>query len=68
MLVRISIFFVCLCKTMAKKQKLPTDTNKRAKSIVDIATGEKPAFSAETRLVATALCRKGGPTIAKALF
>ena len=28
---------------MAKKVKLLTDTNKRAKAIVDIATGENPA-------------------------
>jgi len=45
---------------MAKKVKLPTDTNKRAKSIVDIATGEKPTISDEIRLAAAALGRKGG--------
>ena len=46
---------------MAKKLKLPTDTNKRAKSIVDIATGEKDnSISDEIRLAAAALGRKGG--------
>ena len=45
---------------MAKKAKLPTDTNKRAKSIVDIATGDKPTISDEIRLAAAALGRKGG--------
>ena len=38
MLERRSTTF-CIFGTMAKK-KLPADTNKRAKSIVDIATGE----------------------------
>lgn len=56
---------------MAKKQKLPTDTNKRAKSIVDIATGDQPTISDEIRLAAAALGRKGGlkggPARAKAL-
>lgn len=45
---------------MAKKVKLPTDTNKKAKSIVDIATGDKPTISDEIRLAAAALGRKGG--------
>jgi hypothetical protein len=56
---------------MAKKQKLPTDINKKAKSIVDIATGETPTISDEIRLAAAALGRKGGlkggPARAKAL-
>ena len=56
---------------MAKKVKLPTDTNKRAKSVVDIATGETPTISDEIRLAAAALGRKGGlkggPARAKAL-
>ena len=45
---------------MAKKQKLPADTNRRAKSIVDIATGQQPTISDEIRLAAAALGRKGG--------
>ena len=45
---------------MAKKVKLPTDPNKRAKSIVDIATEAKPEISDEIRLAAAALGRKGG--------
>ena len=56
---------------MAKKVKLPTDTNKRAKSIVDIVTGDKPTVSDEIKLAAAALGRKGGqkggPARAKAL-
>ncbi len=56
---------------MAKKQNLPTDTNKRAKSIVDIATGQEPTVSDEIKLAAAALGRKGGlkggPARAKAL-
>ena len=40
---------------MAKKQNLPTDTNKRAKSIVDIATGQEPTVSDEIKLAAAAL-------------
>ncbi|MFN8290266.1 MAG: hypothetical protein U0U70_08420 [Chitinophagaceae bacterium] len=46
---------------MAKKAKLPADTNKRAKSIVDIATGEnqdKPID--EVKAAAAALGRLGG--------
>jgi transcription initiation factor TFIIIB Brf1 subunit/transcription initiation factor TFIIB len=31
------ILYICI---MAKKVKLPADTNKRAKSIVDLATGD----------------------------
>lgn len=45
---------------MPKKQKLPTDTNKRAKSIVDIATGQEPTVTDEIKLAAAALGRKGG--------
>ncbi len=46
---------------MAKKKLLPKDTNKKAKSVVDMATGE----DAETTLdgknaAAVALGRKGG--------
>lgn len=56
---------------MAKKVKLPTDPNKKAKSIVDIATGQQPTVSDEIRLAAAALGRKGGlkggPARAKSL-
>ena len=51
-----------LCCTMAKKAKLPTDTNKRAKSVVEMATG---GSNAETTVdgknaAAVELGRKGG--------
>lgn len=48
---------------MAKKKKLPTDTNRLAKSIVDIATGESEDTQTEQDLIkaaAAALGRKGG--------
>lgn len=47
---------------MAKKVKLPADTNKRAKSIVDIATGENQETSQvdEVKAAAAALGRLGG--------
>ena len=46
---------------MAKKTKLPTDTNKRAKSIVDIATGESEEKEIDPiKAAAQALGRKGG--------
>jgi len=46
---------------MAKKVKLPADVNKRAKSIVDIATGEKQEPEKdEIKAAAAALGRKGG--------
>lgn len=47
---------------MAKKTKLPADTNKRAKSIVDLATGEKPETTPqdEVKAAAAALGRLGG--------
>jgi hypothetical protein len=46
---------------MAKKVKLPTDTNKRAKSIVDIATGETTDQQIDPiKAAAAALGRKGG--------
>lgn len=46
---------------MAKKKKLPADLNKRAKSIVDIATGETPEIPQdEIKAAAAALGRKGG--------
>ncbi len=46
---------------MAKKTKLPTDTNKRAKSIVDIATGQSEEKEIDPiKAAAQALGRKGG--------
>lgn len=46
---------------MAKKKKLPADLNKRAKSIVDIATEETPEIPQdEIKAAAAALGRKGG--------
>lgn len=46
---------------MAKKQKLPTDTNLKAKAIVDLVTEQpKPTVSDEIRAAAAALGRKGG--------
>lgn len=47
---------------MAKKTKLPADTNKRAKSIVDIATGQiqETAPQDEVKAAAAALGRLGG--------
>jgi hypothetical protein len=48
---------------MAKKEKLPADLNKRAKSIVDIATGESEDRAKEKdpiKAAASALGRLGG--------
>lgn len=46
---------------MAKKKKLPADTNKKAKSIVDIATGtQTEPVKDEIKAAAAALGRKGG--------
>jgi hypothetical protein len=46
---------------MAKKVKLPADTNKRAKSIVDIATGENEEVQQDPiKAAAAALGRQGG--------
>lgn len=46
---------------MAKKVKLPADINKRAKSIVDIATGEcEDKEQDPIKAAAAALGRKGG--------
>lgn len=59
---------------MAKKAKLPADTNKRAKSIVDIATGEENNSDQHTDPVKSAAALlgkqgglKGGNARAKAL-
>jgi hypothetical protein len=64
------VLYICI---MAKKTKLPADTNKKAKSIVDLATGEK-ADQQEldaVKAAATTLGRlgglKGGKARAKAL-
>ena len=48
---------------MANKRKLPTDVNKKAKSIVDIATSESKSELSPEELIkaaAAALGRKGG--------
>lgn len=57
---------------MTKKVKLPTDVNIKAKSIVELATGDASTeIPDEIRLAAAALGRagglKGGPARAKAL-
>lgn len=55
------------------KAKRPTDTNKKAKSIVDIATGEIEDTASQDAIKATASALgrkgglKGGPARAKAL-
>lgn len=48
---------------MAKKKNLPADTNKRAKAIVDLVTGDKeetPLTPDAIKAVMSALGRKGG--------
>ncbi len=47
---------------MAKKTKLPADTNKRAKAIVDLVTGEQEEQKGidPIKAAAAALGRKGG--------
>ena len=46
---------------MAKKSILPKDTNKKAKSIVDLATGEDKETTLDGKnAAAVALGRKGG--------
>ncbi|QEC68575.1 hypothetical protein FRZ67_15135 [Panacibacter ginsenosidivorans] len=56
---------------MAKKIKLPADVNKKAKSIVDLATSEEEIVSDGKNPAAVALGRlgglKGGAARAKAL-
>lgn len=58
---------------MAKKSKLPKDTNQKAKSIVDLATGQSEGTESteDVKSAAAALGRlgglKGGPARAKAL-
>lgn len=45
---------------MAKKTKLPADINKKAKSIVDLATGEVEPDTSGKNPAAVALGRLGG--------
>lgn len=46
---------------MAKKKKLPADTNKRAKSVVELATQDKETISQdEAKTAAQQLGRLGG--------
>ena len=46
---------------MAKKIKLPADTNKRAKAIVDLVTGDDKEDEKDAiKTAAAALGRKGG--------
>lgn len=56
---------------MAKKTKLPADTNKKAKKIVDLATNDSPVNSNDAKTAAQQLGRlgglKGGPARKKAL-
>jgi hypothetical protein len=48
---------------MAKKVKLPADTNKREKSIVAIATGETPETTIDDVKAAAALGHVSSPKI-----
>lgn len=51
-------YYLCI---MAKKIKLPTDTNKKAKAIVDALTGDKEQSQEDIiKAAAAALGRKGG--------
>ena len=52
---------------MAKKQKLPTDLNKKAKSIVDIATGESDNTVSDEIKAAAAALGTGGAAAARRL-
>lgn len=61
MLDRISIVFPIFAGIMAKKTKLPADTNLKAKKIVDLATGEDNETTIDGKNAnAVALGRKGG--------
>lgn len=60
MLDRKSIGFLFIFAIMAKKSKLPKETNKRAKSVVDLATDERPISKEEAKSAAAALGRLGG--------
>jgi hypothetical protein len=59
MLDRISTLFTTFV-LMAKKIKLPADINKRAKSIVDLATGGEEPDTSGKNPAAVALGRLGG--------
>ncbi len=56
---------------MTKKTKLPADTNKKAKSVVDLATNKEEATIDGKNAAAVALGKKGGqiggPARAKSL-
>lgn len=52
---------------MAKKKKLPADTNKKAKSVVDLATGGDGDTKSAAQLLGKQGGLKGGPARAKAL-
>lgn len=53
---------------MAKKAKLPKDTNKRAKSVVAMATGEdQESTLSPAQILGKAGGKKGGPARAIAL-
>lgn len=63
MLDRISIEFAYLCGLMAQKKKLPKDINKKAKSVVDMATNsiDNAGMTADGKnAAAVALGKKGG--------
>lgn len=52
---------------MAKKKALPKDTNKKAKSVVDMATGQNEPTLTPAQILGKAGGKKGGPARAKAL-
>lgn len=52
---------------MAKKKALSKDTNKKAKSVVDMATGETSETLTPAQILGKAGGKKGGPARAKAL-
>lgn len=53
---------------MAKKKALPKDTNKKAKSVVDMATAEATQETlTPAQILGKAGGKKGGPARAKAL-
>lgn len=52
---------------MAKKAKLPKDTNRKAKSVVDLATGDVGDTRSAAQILGSAGGKKGGPARAKKL-
>ena len=52
---------------MAKKKKLPADTNKRAKNVVDLATGNEDETKSAAQILGRQGGLKGGKARAKAL-